>query len=117
MKVYWNRRSAEQAEIVKDIEKNNAKPWEKTIQKSHILIGDGQIFIHSPDYHIDGYSLSTQDLADLLSKLTANIGLIICDGCNVKEPLKHKCHKDGSFVNGEATGKSCECPECSANAD
>src|SRR5208282_1618027 len=38
---------------------------------------------------------------------------IICDGCSVREPWEHRCHGSNSYVNGERTGLSCECPDCS----
>ena len=68
MKIYWNDRD-KRAQIHEDIEKDGAQPWENAEPKSHISIGDGRIFINPPDYHIDGYSLSVQDLEDLLRKL------------------------------------------------
>jgi hypothetical protein len=39
--------------------------------------------------------------------------LLICDGCNVRPPFEHRCHGDRAFVRGEATGKSCQCEDCS----
>ncbi|MFC1630170.1 hypothetical protein ACFL06_01385 [Patescibacteria group bacterium] len=36
----------------------------------------------------------------------------ICDGCNVNEPFEHKCHGEDAHVQGEPTGKPCECPSC-----
>ena len=38
--------------------------------------------------------------------------LLICDGCNVRAPFEHRCHGDRAFVNGEATGKPCQCEDC-----
>lgn len=36
----------------------------------------------------------------------------ICDGCNVREPFEHRCHRGRSVVQGEQTGKKCQCVEC-----
>jgi len=68
MKVYWNDRNR-RAKILEDIKGDGAQPWDNTEPKSHVLIGVGQIFINPPDYGIDGYSLSTEDLEALLKKL------------------------------------------------
>lgn len=38
---------------------------------------------------------------------------LICDGCNARSLFEHRCHGDRAFVNGEATGKPCQCPDCS----
>jgi len=38
--------------------------------------------------------------------------MIICDGCNVREPFEHRCHGERSVVLGQHTNKPCECPEC-----
>lgn len=68
MKVYWNDKS-KQAEIVENIKKEDAKPWDTTVPKSHIMIGKGRIFIYPPDYHIDGYELTREDLEELIRKI------------------------------------------------
>lgn len=36
----------------------------------------------------------------------------ICDGCNVREPYEHRCHRGRSVVHGEQTGRKCQCVEC-----
>ena len=38
--------------------------------------------------------------------------MILCDGCNVREGLEHRCHGANSHVRGEATLKPCECLGC-----
>ncbi len=38
--------------------------------------------------------------------------IIICDGCNVREPFEHRCHGYSSVVYGEQTNKICGCREC-----
>lgn len=68
MKTYWNNPS-KRAEILEDIEKDSAQPWDKTEPKSHISVGNSRIFINPPDYHIDGYSLNVEDLEELIKKL------------------------------------------------
>lgn len=68
MKIYWNN-PRKRAEILEDIEKDNAQPWDKTEPKSHISVGTSRIFINPPDYHIDGYSLSIEDLETLINTL------------------------------------------------
>ena len=112
MKVYWNNKNIK-AKIIEAIEKESARPWGSTEPKSHVLIGSGKVFIYPPDYHIDGYSLSTQDLKDLLAKLSDQSNLLICDGCAVQSPFEHRCHGNMAFEHGEPTGKSCQCPDCS----
>ena len=37
---------------------------------------------------------------------------IICDGCRVKGLWEHRCMGERAMVNGEQTGKACECPDC-----
>jgi hypothetical protein len=44
--------------------------------------------------------------------LAREFKMIICDGCNVRAPFEHRCHEDNVLVNGEKTGKPCECPIC-----
>ena len=114
MKVYWEYKSREsmKAEIIEDIERAGAQPWESTGAKSHVFVGIDEIFIYPPDYHIDGYSLNTRDLEGLLARLNDRKNLLICDGCNVRPPFEHRCHQNRAFVNGESTGKSCQCPDC-----
>lgn len=68
MKVYWNDKYRK-GEILEDIEKNRAQPWDTKEPKSHILIGKDQMFINPTDYGIDGYSLSVEDLEELLQKI------------------------------------------------
>ena len=71
MKTYWNNKH-KRAEIIEDIEKDNAKPWDTWQVNPEILIGNDRIFIHPTDYHIDGYSLTTKDLESILEKLKEN---------------------------------------------
>lgn len=35
----------------------------------------------------------------------------ICDGCRVREPFEHRCHKTNIYEFGDFTGADCEC-EC-----
>ena len=37
---------------------------------------------------------------------------ILCDGCNVNRPFEHRCHRGRAMVNGEQTGRPCQCAEC-----
>jgi hypothetical protein len=68
MKIYWNNKHRK-AEILEDIEKDNAQPWDDTEPNSRIIIGTNRIFIGPPDYDIDGYSLSINDLEELIQKI------------------------------------------------
>ncbi|OGN08704.1 MAG: hypothetical protein A3J46_06550 [Candidatus Yanofskybacteria bacterium RIFCSPHIGHO2_02_FULL_41_11] len=68
MKVYWNDRN-KKAELLEEIERDGAQPWDNTEPKSHVMIGVGRIFINPSDYGIDGYSLSAEDLEALLKEL------------------------------------------------
>jgi len=43
--------------------------------------------------------------------------IMICDGCNVREPHEHRCHEDRCTVGGEFVEGTCECPECHPTAE
>jgi NTP pyrophosphatase (non-canonical NTP hydrolase) len=42
--------------------------------------------------------------------------MIICDGCNVRDPWEHRCHGSNAYVRGERTGLPCECHQCREDA-
>ena len=39
--------------------------------------------------------------------------MLICDGCNVREPFEHRCHGSRMQVRGENVSGACECEGCS----
>lgn len=49
---------------------------------------------------------------DAIQFLLATVQPIICDGCNVRGSWEHRCHGRKSVVQGEQTGKQCQCPDC-----
>jgi hypothetical protein len=37
---------------------------------------------------------------------------IICDGCNVRHPFEHRCHRTHITILGERTKLNCQCNLC-----
>lgn len=69
MKVYWSKGNRRVALILDDMKKGNAQPVESKWPRSELYVGDNEIFIYHSEYHIDGCSLSLEDLELLVKKL------------------------------------------------
>ena len=75
MEIFWRDKSRRgPAEIVLAEREDNAHKWAESYPGSQILIGKGRIFIDPTDYSIDGFTLTEQDLEELLQELRKRTG-------------------------------------------
>ena len=61
---------------------------------------------------IEAIRLKDQKQGTALSVLHPGVELIICDGCNVREPHEHRCHRFPITRFGVKMSKACECLAC-----
>ena len=57
--------------------------------------------------------LGLPSLNDAINFITGlNKKAIICDGCNVRKPWEHRCHREHALVMDKSANHRCECADC-----